>query len=347
MKKRSAVLLTLLICPGEWQSELACACDEGMIRDAAFDQPRDTYRLCVINRDDDAAGHDIAERLGSWLETTDAALNLETRFVAANDPEVRWGDYGLPAAPPELPVVVLVGKRPANPHNVHARQNFYIDHWQPEPTPAELQTLFSSPARSALRQELGRNLAVIVQVPGTSGRQEDTRQVVNSICQAGFGRQAWEVSSILVDRHDPRERLLLNFLGIRPEGPDWVGVVFGRGKFMTPPLTGNEITAAGIETLLATLAADCTCSQSPSRLGVDLLMRWEPADNRTVVHLAAETSAAEQTSTGDTMPVAHPPPVAAWFISPMARVTLWLFGGLIVFSGLGSAAIFWRHARRN
>jgi hypothetical protein len=207
--------------------------------------------------------------------------------------------------------------------------------------------LRASPARAALRRALARNLAVIVQVPATGERQDHVRQVVNSICQSGFDNQAWGVSSITVDRQDPRERLLLAFLGIRPEGPDWVGVVFGRGKFLTPPLEGAEITAAGLKALLALLAADCTCSQSPSRLGVDLLMRWEAADDDRVVRLAAEPSASEQELAAGALATITPLQADPWFMSPVARVTAWLFGGLIVVSGIGSAAIFWHHAQRD
>jgi hypothetical protein len=344
--KHFAVLLTLLICSGGWRLEGAFGCDEGMIRDAAFDQPRDTYRLCVISRAGAAVGHDITGHLGSWLETTGATLNLEVGFLAADDPKVRWTDYGLPAAPPELPVVVLVGKRPANPHNIDARQDFYVDHWQPQPTPADLETLRASPARATLRRELARNLAVIVWVPGTSDSHPRINEMVDRFCQSGFGKQAWGVSSVTVDRHDPRERLLLSFLGTQPEGPDWVGVVFGRGKFM-PPLEGEEITAAGIKSLLATVAADCTCTQSPARLGADLLMRWEVADDYAIVRLAPEQPDTNQEMAEQSLAAIALPQEDRWFGSPVARITLWLFGGLIVVSGIGSVAIFWHHAQRD
>jgi hypothetical protein len=349
--KHYSSLLSLLI----WFSGMGLvssfACDEGMIRDAAFDQPRDIFRLCVIHRADDANGdangQAIAERLGSWLETDGAAFNLEIVLVAADDPAVRWNDYGLPAAPPELPVVVLVGERPADPHNIHSRQNFFVDYWQPEPTSVDLESLLDSPAREAIRRELVKNLAVIVQVPGSDDNHQHLHSVVTPICQAGFGKQAWGVASVTIDRHDPRERLLHSFLGTQPDGPDWIGVVFGRGKFMTP-LEGEAITAAGLQALLTTIAADCTCSQSPSRLGVDLPMRWETADDEAVIRLAPEpldTDAIKLASdnTTTTPGAMSEQPV----LSSVAQVTFWLFGGMIVFAGIGSAAIFWRHSHRD
>ena len=369
--KHAAVLLTLWVWSAGNCPDRAFACDEGMVRDAAFDGPRDTYRLCVISRTGAVAGREIAGRLGSWLKTTGAALNLEVVRLAADDPQVRWSDYGLPAAPPELPVVVLVGKRPANPQDAHANQNFFVDHWQPEPTAADLQVLLTSPARAALRRELGRNLAVLVWVPENGGGSGDgvagsggsvdggrhdkyTRdgqrrihEVVDQCHRSGFGQQAWGVSLVAVDRHDPRERLLLSFLGIQPEGPDWVGVVFGRGKFMTPPLEGEGITAAGIKACLATLAADCTCTQSPARLGVDLLMRWQAADAEKVVRLAPGPPSSGPDRLASAAALAGLPQAGPGRLSPLVRITVWLFSGLIVVSGIGSAAIFWYHTRRD
>ena len=78
-----------------------------------------------------------------------------------------------------------------------------------------------------------------------------------------------------IARDDPRERLLLSFIGLDPAGGDWAGVVFGNGRMMAPPLIGPEITEAGVGALLDALRTACTCLQSPERLGVDIPMIWK------------------------------------------------------------------------
>jgi hypothetical protein len=79
---------------------------------------------------------------------------------------------------------------------------------------------------------------------------------------------------IELDRFDESERLTLAFIGLEPSSDDWLGVVFGRGKLMGPPLTGAEITGEAIGTLLKELTQDCTCSKPLAAMGVDLPMHW-------------------------------------------------------------------------
>jgi hypothetical protein len=84
------------------------------------------------------------------------------------------------------------------------------------------------------------------------------------------------ISIARLDRTDPRERTLRSFVGLEPSGPDWVGVVFGRGTLLAPPLQGDDITESNLNRLLTGLTIPCTCLQQSMTLGLGLPMTWEP-----------------------------------------------------------------------
>jgi len=82
------------------------ACVDASLRDAAFDEPRDVYRLTVMSEADDAEADATGRRLKEWLLTTGAGLNIEAARVNVEDPQVRWQDYG------SLPHPDPPGRRP-------------------------------------------------------------------------------------------------------------------------------------------------------------------------------------------------------------------------------------------
>jgi hypothetical protein len=155
-----------------------------------------------------------------------------------------------------------------------------------------------------------------------------------------------DVSVVRVDRTDARERLLLSFTNTTHDGPDWVGFAFGKGKFMTP-LEGDEITAAELNRLLETLAADCTCSQSPSRLGVDVLMEWDAAVDETVVFLESGRKSADAAAliAASNAISARSDELTDPTMSHMMAITLWSFGGLAIISIVATGAVLWRSRR--
>ena len=126
------------------------ACFDLTVRDAAFGEPRDVHLLGVIAAADDPAGVEIYLRLEKWLSESGQELNIELQRVDAHDPDVPWMDYGIPSAPPALPVVVLAGRG----STFLARPNFLVDHWEPGPGDEELEVLRSSPARKEICSEL-------------------------------------------------------------------------------------------------------------------------------------------------------------------------------------------------
>jgi hypothetical protein len=268
-------------------SARAHACADTSVRLAAFQTPRDVHTLCVIGDDGDETAGDAAARLKDWIENEGGDLNLEVVRVSADDPGVQWQDYALPSAPPDLPVVALIGRQTAT------RRAFVIDHWEPSPTGETLATLASSPVREAIKERVVDDLAVLLYAPGIGDEGGEMEPIVRAAVERfesaapASDLDPSTVSVVKLDRKDPRERVLCSFAGITERGPDWVGVVFGRGKLVAPPLVGREIREDNLTALLASLQLPCTCLESPATLGVDIPMRWEESLDALIAPLLA------------------------------------------------------------
>ncbi len=296
----------------------APACFDLTVRDAAFEEPREMHLLGVMSAAGDPAGEKIFLRLEQWLSESGQKLNIELHRVDTDDPDAPWKDYGIPSAPPVLPVVVLAGKGSAS----MGRPNFLVDHWEPGPSDDDLEMLKSSPAREAIRDEIGQRLAVLVHVPGNDNQDNSVADVIASVVKTWSQREPLGVSVVRVDRSDKRERLLLSFMGVSRTGPDWVGVVFGRGKLMTP-LRGQEITEESLNTMFETLIGECSCLQSPAALGIDIPMDWDEACDESVVALrSSDILTGSVAGTGGIL-----------------ATTLWTLGGLVVLVGLATVLI--------
>jgi hypothetical protein len=257
----------------------AQACDF-LVRDSAFRMPREVHRLCLMAAAGDPAAEEIARRLTDWLARDGADFNAELVQVDVHDDSVEWASYGIPTPPPSVPVVVLVGR------NGESGRSFVIDHWEPAPTDEDLHALAHSPLREALQRELGRHLAVVLYAPCSNCETEGVRALLRQAEEHWRETAELGVKVLEVDRTDPAERLLLRFAGITAEGPDWVGVVFARGKLMNPPLVGDAITADGVNALVEQVLAECSCSKPLLALGVDLPLLWPAALDEAVVELS-------------------------------------------------------------
>ena len=258
----AGVVLGFLVTP--LATALAC---EISVRDAAFQAPREVHRLSIMADSGDESADAMMQGLASWLEGPGRGLNLEVVRVNADDPNVPWADYAIPSSPPALPVVVLVGR------NHGTGENFVIDHWEPGPSADDLALLRTSPARDEIQQQLGQRLGVVIYAPATSGQGAGEHVLEQSI-KRWSERSELGLSTVQFDRSDPRERVLVSFLGLDPEGPDWVGVVFGRGKLMVPPLEGKDITLEALDGLIEQLGQNCSCSKPLPAMGVDLPLIW-------------------------------------------------------------------------
>jgi len=259
--------LALVATTFESAGAFVAAC-ELTVRDAAFRTRRDTHSLCVIADADDEAGQIIHDDLLAWLYGAGHDLNLKLVKIQADDPDVRWNEYGLPSAPPSMPVVALVGQ------NAGAGRSFVIDHWEPSPSADDLAALKSSPVRQQLSQELGQHVAMILFSPALDYDDGAAREVLEKTVEKWSGTDRPGVSVIQLDRSDPRERILSSFCGLDPQGPHWVGVVFGRGKLMFPPLQAAEISFKKLDEVILQVDQDCSCSKPLPSMGVDIPLVW-------------------------------------------------------------------------
>jgi len=338
----TAVVAAMLLF-GEWVSR-ASACDDLTVRDAAFQEARDIHRLCVMARSGDPLGQDIFTELQHWLSTDGHQLNVELMRADVDDPDVDWAEFGIPSAPPSAPAVVLAG------HHAADERTFFVDVWEPGPEPAELALMATSPAREAIRERVLRHVAVLLHVPGGGDAGHNTDKTLQNVVEAWSKNTPLGLSIVRVDRADPQERVLLSFIGVKPEGPAWVAVVFGPGKLMAP-LAGDEITETAIHDQIASLTAACTCLQTPSRLGVDLPMAWDESLNASLVALATpnddSNDRAESISAGSggVAPRDGTGVVTAtgWTVLAPTLVVVAILG---VASIVATIAVFWRKGRR-
>lgn len=277
MKKELLLLSGLLV------SVAAFACEYLTVRDSAFVEPRDVHRLVLFTAEGDEGADEIARRLGDRLGLHGEDLNLEFEQVAVDAEGIDWSAYGIPGPPPSTPVTVLVGS------NQRSGKPFFIKHWVPAPTDEEMNALIASPFRDRLAETLIREVAVIVHVPATTNAREDVSTLLAGVEAEWDAKEKCGVSRMTLDRTVPGEELLLSFLGVPEEGPDWVGVFFGRTKAMDPWI-GEEIQAADLHHQIETLVGECNCLQTAGSLGVDLPMIWTKAmdDSRTFLREATE-----------------------------------------------------------
>ncbi len=314
----------------------ASACEDLTVRDAAYDGLRDIHRLCVIGKTaDDSAARQIHDKLATWLDSTRGGLNLELFYLAAEDSDVRWQEYGIPSAPRSLPVVTLVGRRALE------RKSWVIDHWEPAPNSEDLERLRTSPAREAIRRQIGRRLAVLLYVPSTDRKSGMAERVIDAVVKTWARKEALGLSVVRVDRLDERERLLLSFSGVQASGPDWLAVVFGRGKFM-PPLEGQNITEAELNAMLELLTGECACLGSPGTLGVDIPMMWDKALDQAVIRLRMPISISEAVS--DPLGSAETDASAPASTSHVLASTVWTLVALV--ASLAGSALVWRRYHR-
>jgi hypothetical protein len=264
----------------------AAACQNGSVRFAAFDYPRDVHKLCVIGNTGDPAAEAHHARLASWLREHAADLNVELVRVNADDPAVAWLALALPSAPPTLPVTVLAGWDSVR------RRPFHVDHWEPAPTSQEMEVLARSSVRDAIKRDAAGHWAVLLFSRGTDAQSGAAATVLDAVVKKWAAEQPPGVTVVPLDRSDPKERLLQTFIGLPPSGPDWVGVLFGRGKLMAPPLEGDAITEENVNRLVELLFQPCTCLQSSMSPGVDIPLIWEPRLDATVVALGTDSDVA-------------------------------------------------------
>ena len=254
----------------------AYACNDSCVRDGAFNLERDMYLLCVISNDEN---NDVTEELTSWLEHDAKNMNVSLEYINSDDRNISWMDYGMPSAPPEIPVVALIGRFP------FIQRTFIVDHWQPYPEAIDLEILQTSPVRQEIKEKVIKHWAVILYSPGIESVNESAANEIDKVFRRWELENPPGIEVVKLDRTDPKERLLQLFIGLKPMGPDWAGIVFGRGFLMTPPLKGDEITEERLNHLLKSVKEPCTCLQRASAPGLAIPMTWDKQLDEQVVFL--------------------------------------------------------------
>jgi hypothetical protein len=198
--------------------------------------------------------------------------------------------------------------------------------------------------RETLREKSGVLMARIAYSPGTVAGTTDTAAILDRAIADWSGRERLGIEKLTLDRKDPKERILISFLGIPEEGPDWVGVVFGRGKVI-PPLEGAEINAFGLNERLAGLATECTCLMTAAGLGVDIPMKWSGADDATFQPLRDPTVATPEEATAASV---NWSPLKSTGIVLGGLAALVVLGGVVlVFGRLGGEGRSWAPTARD
>ncbi len=326
----STVLLLTALCPQ------AFACEGLDVGQALSQLDRDVHSLCVVANSGDTEADATYEALKAWHEAEADELNLKIERLTADDTAVFWEDYGLPSAPPDLPVTVFVARHTAG------RRAFVVDHWEPGPTPEELVNLLDSPLRKAIRSDVPLSRAVLLYAPPTGENPDAYKGMLEGIVEA-WAEKEEDVALALLERPAPEERALMAFAGIPESGPAWLGLIAGCGKLLFPPMKGEDITEVAVNQILDLLIQPCTCIADPASLGVDLPMQWGEFEQNLVSALAAPAYSETVVGEAETPPPEIEIPVEE---PPILLVSIAVLGGLALLAvgvvGLG----LWRRQRR-
>ena len=245
-------------------------------------------------------------------------------------------------------MVAFVGK------NNGDGSSFYISHWEPGPSALELDALKSSPARDDISKRLGDRVAVILYVPKTGSEKKESQPLLERVQQKWKQKEKLGISIVEVNPADEREQILLSFMGYDPQGPDFVGVVFGRGKIMSP-LVGEEITAENLDKLLDQVVLACSCSKPLPSLGVDIPLVWNDALDASFIPISEDEESEQEEGLLAATEAVQGNDISLAGISPPAKcgvvdssssgsvraMAAWAVGILAVMVVMGSVGILW------
>jgi hypothetical protein len=253
-------------------------CDTGTVRDAAFNSVRDKYLIGVVCDDSDNAAKKAYEEINTWLGQHGANLNIELEQILPQDAMYLKIRYGVKALPNSLPVTYLSG-RAAN----EARPVPY-HFWDHAPDTSFLETIRSNKVLAEIREQTPQYWAAVLYSRGLGAEKKPE---VLALVEKWKQTHAPGVVLIEMDRHDPGNALLCSVAGIKEEGEDWAGIVFGRGRLLMPALEGTDINEKALDSLVNKVTVPCTCLQQDMVVGLDLPMTWDTPENRSYAQLEA------------------------------------------------------------
>ncbi len=245
------------------------ACDTGTVRDAGFHSARDMFRLNVIAPRGDAQGDALYAMVEDRLRGCNGTLNIAPTRIEPGA-ATRWDDYGLDGPPAHFPAATLTGEVRG------LRQLLFAGQWNAGLSAEDVAALLDSPLRTRLAEAVLHAWAVLLYSPGPNSPPERAA-IFDRVAKRWAIEQSPGVTLVTFDRNDPRERTLRAFAGLDNDMPDWLGIVFGKGKLLLPPLLGDKLTENGINEQLKRLAVQCTCIEETTVRSVSVPMRWDAA----------------------------------------------------------------------
>jgi hypothetical protein len=252
--------------------EGAYACDTGTVRDAAFNSVRDNYWIGMVYESSDTEAQALYDGLAGWLEKQGTALNIQVEHIQPEDAMYLRLRHGVATSPTLLPVAYFTGRHPVEQRPV------VFHGWTPSPEVAMLEQMRDNKVLAAIREHSSDFWAVVLYSRGVG---VDKRGEIEKTGTKWKQNHAPGIAPIIeFDRKDPSNRLLCAVAGIKENGEDWAGVVFGKGRLLLPALEGDDITSNELDKLINRITLPCTCLQQDMVLGIDLPMFWENPEGR-------------------------------------------------------------------
>jgi len=249
------------------------ACDTGTVRDAGFHGKRDLFQLAVIAPRNDARGDAIFGRVEEAFRAAGDMLNVLPSRIESDD-ETAWNAYGLDGPPARFPVITLTGRVRG------IDRVLFVAQWDGDLPADDIAAIVDSPLRARLAEAVLNAWAVLLYSPGPNA--SDRAELFDPVAKRWAAEQSPGIAVLTLDRSDPHERLLCAFAGLEPGMPDWLGIVYGKGKLLLPPLLGDKITGDEINAQLQRLSVQCTCVEDAEVRSVSVPMRWEPEHDRRI-----------------------------------------------------------------
>ncbi|MCX7015978.1 MAG: hypothetical protein NTW86_26055 [Candidatus Sumerlaeota bacterium] len=244
------------------------------------------YRLCLLVKSDtpdqdslaqwlDDAADELLRESNVQAEVVDVDGDLEEGLAARLDSlELADGPAAV-LVPPKGEAQCLAALDPSNLNAKVVR--------------SLVEGVVDSPARRILREHLVADWCVMVMAQGADAEENQKAEanlrgaaddVVGAPTETGEKIER-KPFVLVVARDDPRERLLVESLGIASEGPKpRAAIVFGKGRRFGPVLEEGFLERAYVASMLRFLGNNCACTADPRWLnGPVAPMAW-PMDLR-------------------------------------------------------------------
>lgn len=180
----------------------------------------------------------------------------------------------------QFPATLLISPEGrALPFEFSAQTEFKNQVWE------QIETMVTSPLRVKLLPQLAKTYGVVLLVEGTDANQNrQTRNLIETsiaeirrtLGQLPKPVERPPVLVMLPFNQRAAERILLWSLGLNTDtAAPQVVVLYGRGRRMGPPLTGESLTENNLLNLLGLIGADCECGLDRAwLLGIMFPLRW-------------------------------------------------------------------------